>query len=41
MVKLLIEEKDSRSGFMCSSRAASMFHDEGMAFGVKSENVRW
>ena len=41
MVKLLIDEKLSKRGFMCSSNAASISHDEGVAVGVKRENVRW
>ncbi len=41
MVKFEIEEKLSSKGFMCSSRAASISHDDGMAVGVKSENVKW
>lgn len=40
IVKLLMLENDWRSGFMCSSRAASMSQDEGIAVGVKRENVR-
>lgn len=40
IVKLLMLEKDCRSGFMCSSSAASMSQDDGMAVGVKRENVR-
>jgi hypothetical protein len=40
MVKLLIEEKLSNNGFICSFSAASMSQEDGMAVGVKSENVR-
>ena len=41
IVKLLIAEKLSRRGFMCSSSACSIAHVEGVAVGVKRENVRW
>ncbi len=41
IVKFEIEEKLSSKGFMCSSSAASISHDDGVAVGVKSENVRW
>jgi hypothetical protein len=41
MVKFEMEEKDARRGWIYSSRAASMFQDEGVADGVKRENVRW
>jgi hypothetical protein len=40
IVKLLIAEKDSRRGFICSSNAASISQDEGVEVGVKRENVR-
>jgi len=41
IVKLLMDEKLSSKGFMYSSRAASIFHDEGVAEGVNNEKVRW
>ena len=41
MVKFEMEEKLSSNGFMCSSNAASISHEDGVAVGVKSENVRW
>lgn len=36
-----MDEKLSSNGFMYSSKAASMFHDDGVAEGVNSEKVRW
>src|ERR1700692_4730700 len=41
IVKLLMAEKLSNNGFMCSSSTASISQVEGVAVGVKSENVRW
>jgi hypothetical protein len=41
MVKFEIEEKLSNKGFICSSSAASISHDDGIAVGVKREKVRW
>src|SRR4051812_13749304 len=41
IVKLLIAENPCSNGFMCSSSAASMSQLEGIAVGVKSENVKW
>lgn len=41
IVKFEIEEKLSSNGFRCSSSADAMSHDDGVAVGVKSENVRW
>lgn len=40
-MKFEMAEKLSRRGFMCSSSAASISQDEGVAVGVKREKVRW
>lgn len=39
-MKLLIDEKLSSNGFMYSSKAASIFHEDGVALGVNRENVK-
>lgn len=36
-----MDEKLCSKGFMYSSRAASIFHDDGVAEGVNNEKVRW